>query len=97
MGWLLLWKITVRDGIDMSLTLIEVDGSLYHAQEFYDEDGENVIDTTPILDEDGDMIPANICLCYAYEPSECCCATTAWKNWNYEEYYWDEITEELKL
>ena len=81
----------------MPLTLIEIDGNLYHAQEFYDEDGENVIDTTPILDDDGDMIPANICLCYAYEPSECCCATTAWKNWNYEEYYWDEITEELKL
>ena len=59
MGWLLLWKITVRDGIDMSLTLIEVDGSLYHAQEFYDEEGENVVDTIPILDEDGEMaLPA---------------------------------------
>ena len=66
----------------MSLTLIEIDGNLYHAQEFYDEDGENVIDTTPILDEDGEMAPASICLCQAYEPSECCCATTAWKNWN---------------
>ena len=81
----------------MSLTLIESDGNLQHAQEFYDEEGENVVDTIPILDEDGEMAPASICLCHAYEPSECCCATTAWKNWNYEEYYWDEITEELKL
>ena len=78
MGWLLLWKITVRDGIDMSLTLIEIDGNLYHAQEFYDEEGENVVDTILILDEDGEMIPASICLCHAYEPSECVCATTSW-------------------
>ena len=81
----------------MSLTLIESDGNLQHAQEFYDEEGENVVDTIPILDEDGEMAPASICLCHAYEPGECCCATTVWKNWNYEEYYWDEITEELKL
>ena len=37
----------------MPLTLIEIDGNLYHAQEFYDEEGENVVDTIPILDEDG--------------------------------------------
>ena len=29
----------------MSLTLIEIDGQLYHAQDIYDEEGENVIDT----------------------------------------------------
>lgn len=56
----------------MSLTLIESDGNLQHAQEFYDEEGENVIDTITILDEDGEMAPASICLCQAYEPSECC-------------------------
>ena len=81
----MLWKIIVRDGIDMSLTLIEIDDNLYHAQESYDEEGENVVDTIPILDEDGKMIPASICLCYAYSPSECVCATTAWKNWKYDE------------
>lgn len=90
MGWLVLWKIIVRDGIDMYTTLIEIDGQTYHAQEFYNEEGENVIDTTLILDEDGDMIPANVCLCHAYEPSECCCATTDWENWNYDEDYWEE-------
>ena len=75
----------------MSLTLIEIDGNHYHAQDIYDEEGENVIDTTPILDEDVDMIPANICLCYAYEPSECVCATTSWEDWKYDdEYYWEE-------
>ena len=91
MGWLVLWKITVRDGFDMSLTLIEIDGNLYHAQDIYDEEGENVIDTIPILDEDDEMIPASVCLCYAFEPSECVCATTAWKDWNYDdEDYWEE-------
>lgn len=29
--------------LKMSLTLIEIDGNLYHAQEIYDEDGENVV------------------------------------------------------
>ena len=29
----------------MSLTLIEIDGQLYHAQDIYDEEGENVVDT----------------------------------------------------
>ena len=38
------------------LTLLEIDGQLYHAQQFLDEEGENVIDTIPILDEDGDLI-----------------------------------------
>ena len=43
----------------MSLTLIESDGNLQHAQEFYDEEGENVVGTIPILDEDGEMaLPA---------------------------------------
>ena len=50
----------------MSLTLIEIDGQLYHAQDIYAEDGENVIDTIPILDEDDEMIPASVCLCYAF-------------------------------
>ena len=36
----------------MSLTLIEIDGQLCHAQDIYDTEGENVIDTIPILDED---------------------------------------------
>ena len=92
MGWLLLWKITVRDGIDMSLTLIEVDGRLYHAQDIYDDESDTYLATIPILGEDGDMIPASICLCYAYEPSECVCATTSWENWKYydDENYWEE-------
>ena len=32
----------------MSLTLIEVDGELYHAQDFYDEKGYNIVDTQSI-------------------------------------------------
>lgn len=76
----------------MSPTLIERDGQLYHAQDIYDTEGENVIDTIPILDEAGEMIPASVCLCHAYDPSECCCATTAWENWKYyDEDYWEEL------
>lgn len=47
-------------------------------------------EVTYYLDENGDMIPASYCLCYAHEPSECCCATTAWEGWEYDdEEYWD--------
>lgn len=75
----------------MSLTLIEIDGNLYHAQDIYDEECENVLDTIPILDEDGDLIPSEVCLCFAREPSECVCATTAWENWKYDDKdYWEE-------
>lgn len=71
------------------LTLLEIDGQLYHAQDIYDEEGENVIDSIPILDEGGEMIPVSVCLCYAYEPGECCCGTTAWEGWEYDdEDYW---------
>jgi hypothetical protein len=73
----------------MSLTLIEIDGQLFHAQDIYDTEGENVIDTVPILDEDGDLIPSDVCICHAYEPGECCCSTTAWEGWSYDEY-WEE-------
>lgn len=73
----------------MSLTLIEIDGNLYHAQQFLDEDGENVIDTIPILDEDGDLIPSDVCICFAHEPGECCCACTSWGDYRYDDY-WEE-------
>lgn len=75
----------------MSLTLIEIDGQLYHAQDIYDEYDENVIDTVPFVDEDGELIPASVCICYAFEPGECCCATTAWEGWEYDnEDYWEK-------
>jgi len=53
---------------------------------FYDEDGENVVATIPILDLDDKMIPARICICHAFELEECCCATTAWENYRYDDY-----------
>ena len=28
--------------------------------------------------EDGSKIPESICLCFAHEPSECCCDCTSW-------------------
>lgn len=73
----------------MSLTLIEIDGQLFHAQDIYDTEGENVIDTIPILDEDRDLIPSDVCICHAYEPGECCCACTSWGDYRYDDY-WEE-------
>lgn len=50
----------------MSLTIIEIDGKEYHA----DDEGK------PLREENGDLIPAHICLCWAHGPSECVCG--AW-------------------
>ena len=71
------------------LTTIEIGGNLYHAEEIFDDDYENVVDTIPILDENGALIEASICLCHAYEPSECCCGCTSWGDYRYEDY-WEE-------
>ena len=39
-----------------------------------------------VLDEQGKKIPEDVCLCYAREPTECCCGCTSWGNY----HYWDE-------
>ena len=31
-----------------------------------------------LLDEDGDPIPLSVCICHAYEASECCCDCDSW-------------------
>lgn len=33
-------------------------------------------DENPILDEEGDLIPEHICICYAHGYNDCCCG--AW-------------------
>ena len=38
-----------------------------------------------IREEDGSMIPAEVCLCFAREPTECCCGCTSWENYKYDE------------
>ena len=43
-------------------------------------------------DAEGDKIPEDICLCYANEPSECCCDCTSWEDYVYDDY--DEDAEE---
>lgn len=66
----------------MTLTLkMADDGELYHAQE--NEDGTCDF----IKEEDGSLIPAHMCLCYAHEPSECVCACTSWDNYSYDDDY----------
>ena len=66
------------------LTLIEIDGGMYHAQQIMDEDCEIVLDTIPILDENNNLIPSEVCLCFARDPSECVCACTSWGDYKYD-------------
>lgn len=44
------------------------------------------------FDELGNKIPEQVCLCFAYEPSECCCDCTSWGNYSDSDYgldsYW---------
>lgn len=69
----------------MSLTTIELNGVEYHAQyTAWDEAAEDwdLSSAQLILDENANPIPATVCLCSAYEPSECVCG--AWddvKDW----------------
>lgn len=44
---------------------IEVGGILYHAR-----------DGVALTDENGDMVPADICICFAHNEYECVCG--AW-------------------
>lgn len=60
---------------------IEIDGKWYHATPVWDMKTGEVLRIAPLCDEDGDLIPLSVCLCFAYEPSECTCATTSWKNY----------------
>lgn len=70
----------------MMLTSIEIDGKTYHARREWGDGSEQYKDdATPILDEDGNLIPIEVCLCYAYTPTECCCATTSWENYRYDD------------
>lgn len=45
------------------------------------------LDGDYVLDEQGNKIPSNVCICYAREPNECCCG--AWDDvdidWWYDE------------
>lgn len=71
------------------LTLKEhSDGELYHAEcRVNPETDEYEEESTFLYDEYGNLIPAHICLCHAYEPGECCCATTSWENYRYDDDY----------
>ena len=46
-------------------------------------------------DEQGNKIPEDICLCFAFEPSECSCDCTSWVDEGYlEQLEWQEHQEE---
>lgn len=46
-----------------------------------------------IRDEEGKMISTKQCLCYAKEPSECCCACD-WSDYVYDNDYYDDYGTE---
>lgn len=66
---------------------IEIDGEHYHAREVWKGD-EPTEELELILDENDQPIPASICLCYAREPSECCCG--AWDDVDVNQWYSDD-------
>lgn len=68
------------------LTLKEhTDGKFYHAEYLYSEELQDYeTEAIFLTDDDGELFPASICLCSAYEPGECCCATTSWERYDYE-------------
>ena len=70
------------------LTRIEVDGQWYHATEVLlqpELEDASPVSIEPILDELGNMIPIQCCLCFAHTPSECCCDTDSWQNYRYDD------------
>ena len=69
-------------GLSNMLGLFEADdGKMYHAQQ-NEAGGWDFI-----LDDDGDLIPASACICHAHEPGECCCATTSFDDYEYDDDY----------
>lgn len=67
------------------LSTIEIDGVRYHTQLKLTEDGESTEEYDLILDEDGDPIPAETCICSAWEPTECICG--AWDDVDPSDWY----------
>ena len=63
-----------------------IDGNIYHARYLLNEEGTDYSEESEfILDENGDFIPITACLCHAYELGECCCATTSWEGYRYDD------------
>lgn len=52
----------------------------YFAEEYFDSC------LVPILDENDNPIPIDECICGAYNPYECGCATTYWDNYKLSEF-----------
>ncbi len=62
------------------LTTVEIDGVWYHARGVdYDEVNGCYTLFELIFDENGKMIPASVCLCFAHSSSECICG--AWDSY----------------
>jgi hypothetical protein len=62
------------------------DGNWYHWQMGYNNDTEEYEGGEWVLDEADNKIPDHICLCFAYEPGECCCGCTSWDNYRYDDW-----------
>ena len=73
----------------MTLCIVDHNGGKYHAQLQLDDDGNSTGKYQLILDEDDDPIPANVCICHAFEPNECICG--AWDDVDVNEWYDDSV------
>lgn len=71
------------------------DEGKYHTKTVYDEDDEP-IGFRYILDENGNKIPLEICICYAREPSECGCNCNSWGDYHYDDDDDGWYEEEMK-
>lgn len=71
---------------------IKIKETWYHAREIYGEDDEPTGELELILDENGQPIPATVCLCHAYGPLECSCG--AWDDVDLDWWYSDDDYEE---
>lgn len=79
------------------------DEDKFHTNTLYDEEGYEVIGWEYVLDEDGNKVPLEICICAAKNSSECACSCTSWyesswsdcdeEGWYDEQMEWEEHRE----
>lgn len=66
------------EDIEMRLSTKLVNNKLIHW---------NSCDNAPILTDDGNVILAITCICFALDPSECFCGCTSWDTYSHND--WD--------
>jgi len=81
-----IWIECEDDGVERPFHARHID-AWYDLSENEQELGDNTAYLEPILEEDGEPIPKNICICAAHSEDECICGAYTG---NYDEYFSDE-------